>query len=375
MSDAVYQAFAVQMATDPAYAAAVKANPAGLDAYDLTPEERQRLLALTVEQAPAPVGAAPAPTRELGQRRSKSGILALGGAAAALGIGAAGYAGYQYLHQGRTPAEVAGHPTLGYGVVQEHGDLSAGQPFRLEAQCPSDRAPLSGGFVADDDADADTLSGLHVTDSHPTEHGWVVAATAAKPLGLTVQVACAAVNASADKSAAFDGVIGYEAVADDQASADPSTEQQGRAHCHSAEPVSRLPLAAGFAGLSGELASSLPESTSWAFRLKAGGQAGAAQLHVVCAIGSLDPDVAFGAGGVALVTAGISDNPVDPGQVMPVTIDCPEGTHAAGGGYDLGAGNLLVVSNGPAANGWQVKVVNRPGGEAGSFKVLANCIV
>ena len=81
------------MATDAAFAAAVRSNPgAALPGFDLDETERLQLAGMQ-STAPAAMPAAPV----LATRRSKSSMLGIGAVAAVAAVGAAGYGGFRYL--------------------------------------------------------------------------------------------------------------------------------------------------------------------------------------------------------------------------------------------------------------------------------------
>lgn len=95
MSQRDFERAIERMATDPAYAAAVRANPgAALTGYDLSDAERQHLAGM---QSAVPA-AAPSPAT-LATRRSKSSVLGIGAVGAVAAVGAATY-GVLNLHPG-----------------------------------------------------------------------------------------------------------------------------------------------------------------------------------------------------------------------------------------------------------------------------------
>jgi hypothetical protein len=100
MSDADYQKVTVRMATEPEFAAAVRADPdIALAAYSLTAEESRALARLMSEEL---VGAgAGSGGRSLDVRSSRSAMIGIGGLAA---VAAVGGGGYYVIHRAPTAA-------------------------------------------------------------------------------------------------------------------------------------------------------------------------------------------------------------------------------------------------------------------------------
>ena len=359
MSDSVFQELLLRLSQEETFASWARDNPTGLRKnFDLTEEEAARLATMVVE--PVAAEAKTAEPMALGTRQSKSGIIAIGGAAAVLTAGAAVF-GLTHLPQsgGGAASANSGHPTL--AIISVEGTGGSGDP--IELTCGGGRSPVAGGFAILDGGGAPVPApGLHVADNAATATGWTVRVTGA-PAGSRVlaRATCARASREGQLSGDFDGVQGYEVV--------PGTPPGPKAGPRlTACPVGRVPLGAGFTGGQSSLASEVPGVPGYEFD----DPAGTATPLVICALGGQDVKAQLASGALGWQLAIGPTVPLAAGKMTTTQAECPSGWHGAGGGYLVESGAAVVTGNIPSGNAWEVDATSAGG--AASLTPYAVCV-